>query len=280
MKWFFGTAHGVRSSPAIAGGAALFVDGVLGDQGRRLHAVDLDSGRLRWRHPVAADASGALTADADGVLVQARRTKLGCLDGDGSVRWTNELGRVEHAVAATSALVVIAVSAPPSLVTLDRPTGQVLWRVALEREPRASPVLANRAILLGTDRGVELRSLVDGQLAWRSPSECGGVAGPVAVDDERFYFVNDTGQFVVAGIANARVLATVLRPQSHGATRTRPQWAAAGERPGAILVYRPRAVAADAPPLDSRCDEPSDQSRGVTTGTRLCGDSRTWIGLL
>ncbi len=209
MKWFFHTAQGVSSSPAITGDRALVVDGAVGDQQRQLHVVDLVSGQLLWRCPVAADSSGALTADHDGILLQSGRATVDCMDRDGAVRWSQTLGQVEHAFAATSALVVIAVFMPPSLVTLDRPTGRVLWRVPLKNTPRASPVLSNRNILLGTDQGVEWRRLVDGQLLACSPSECGGVAGPVAADEERCYFVSDTAHLVVARLADARVLAMV-----------------------------------------------------------------------
>jgi hypothetical protein len=54
-----------------------------------------------------------------------------------------------------------------------------------------------------------MRRLVDGQVIWRSAPDCGGVAGPLAVDDDRFYFVNDRSMLVVAQLQDGRVLAKV-----------------------------------------------------------------------
>ena len=73
----------------------------------------------------------------------------------------------------------------------------------------ASPVVPASHILVGTAQGVEIRRLVDGRPAAQTPPDVGGVGGPIAVDDERLYFVNDASHLVVAQLDEARVVATV-----------------------------------------------------------------------
>jgi outer membrane protein assembly factor BamB len=209
LRWFLPSANKVVASPAVAGQLAFFVDGMRGDQQRSLCAVDLESGQRRWRHQVAPDCSGALTVDHSGVLVQANPNTLSLLGFDGQAEWSQRLGDVQHPVTTTAALVVVAVSDPALMVALDRPSGQVLWQVNLKHAPVTSPVLCERQVLIGTGYGVEMRRLVDGQVSWRSTPDCGGVAGPLAVDDDRFYFVNDRSTLVVAKLQDGRVLAKV-----------------------------------------------------------------------
>ncbi len=209
LRWFLPSTNGVSVSPAIMDQMGFFVDGVWGDPQRRLSALDLESGQRLWQQPVASDCSGALTIDHRGVLIQADSRAMSSLGFDGQLKWSQTLGAVNYPVATTSALTVVAISEPPRLAALDRPSGQVLWSIDLKHAPTSSPVIGHSCVLLGTKQGAQMRRLVDGKLTWLSSPDCGGVAGPLAVDDDRFYFVNDASQLIVAQLQDGRVLATM-----------------------------------------------------------------------
>lgn len=216
--WVVEVAGGVHGSPAVSGGRVLFVGGRAGDAGRQLHCADAATGAARWAAPVADGASGALAATADRVLVQDAAAALACFDLDGQKAWSADVGRLAGAPAVTEAMVVAAAADPPALVALDLPTGRTLWRVALEAAPRTSPAVADAIIYLGTARGLEARSLVDGGPVPGWSVACGGASGEFALGRDVVAYVSDLGELVVA----ARL---------DGAVRTRVPGAVPGTSP-------------------------------------------------
>jgi outer membrane protein assembly factor BamB len=207
--WYYPTTNGVYASPAVAGDVALVVDGKSGDAGRALHAIDARSGKPLWKVPVPSEASGALIADRKELFVQDTPGALSRFDFNGARLWTQPAGLMKHGTGVAPSIVVVATSEPRALLALDRPTGRELWRVTMDAAPTTSPAMEGAVIRLGTKRGLEVRSLVDGQqiTGWRV--EGGGVSGDFAVDAQHLAYVNDSGEAVVLSKADGSVLRRV-----------------------------------------------------------------------
>jgi outer membrane protein assembly factor BamB len=203
VRWFFETPNAVVLSPAVSAGRALAVDGRPGDAQRHVFGIDMSSGRLVWKWPVDADASGVLTASQDSLFVQDASEALRCLSLDGQERWRRPFGPICQAVDASTAILVAAVESPPGLVAIDRASGAVLWRKALDSTPTTAPAVQKDRLCLGTDAGVEARRLVDGRRVWQLAGE---IVTAVYHAPDRCVFVNANGELIIADAATGRVM--------------------------------------------------------------------------
>lgn len=148
-----------KASPVVAGDlVCVLADGELVALRRR-------DGSVAWR----LAAEGPLAASADALFAGGR-----CVDLRGRVLWTAPFG---GEVAVLPSMVVIAGA---ELAALDRPTGALLWRCALGA--LTPPLVRGDRIYVGTDRGIEARSLLDGAPLWKAEGRPS--AGFVILSDE------------------------------------------------------------------------------------------------
>jgi outer membrane protein assembly factor BamB len=208
--WHVPLPLGVEQSPVVFGDTVWCVDGTAKDSGRRLHALDTRTGKVRWQMPVEPKATGALLATEDRVLVQDKDGKLASFSHQGDRQWEQWIGELRSVPAVTRSMIVAACVNPPVLVALDRRSGRVLWRRPLEALPTTSPVVRKDLILVGTHRGLEVRSLLDGAPADnRSPEAGGGVSADFALLRDRAVYVNHQGELVVVAISDGSIKAKV-----------------------------------------------------------------------
>ena len=207
VRWFVDTPNSITQSPAIAGVHAFLVDGQVGSPNRNLHCIDMSSGRVLWRRAVEPPASGVLTADHVGIFVQDGLDALSHLSVKNEDLWTIRLGVVTRCVPTGPNILVAAVDAPPSLAAIDRPSGQILWRVTLDTVPTTAPAVHNDRILLGTNSGLESRSLVDGHRLWHMADD--GIGG-LYVDPDKYVYVNANGHLVTGSPDDGSVLARTV----------------------------------------------------------------------
>ena len=193
-RWFYETPLGVTASPAADNEVVLVADGARGDAGRHLRCLDLATGKERWRMPLATDARGEVLLGPGCVFIENAAGTLACLDLEGTVLWRRAVGPMSGSAAWEGAIAVAAVASPPALVALDRPTGAVLWRVALDSPPATGPVVRDAVVYLGTAAGIEARGVIDGSVAWRAAT--GGAAGAIALGRESLVYVNTAGELV------------------------------------------------------------------------------------
>ena len=208
-RWVYRTNNGVYLSPALSGETLFVVDGRPAQADRHLHAVEITTGRRRWRTPVAGDASGVFACTGEDLYLQDRSDRLSCFDLSGRRLWSQRLGKLGRAVAVADSLVVAAVADPASLVAMDRPTGRRLWRAKLTSAPTTSPALEKDTIYLGTSAGLEARSLVDGtpRDGWRV--QPGGVSSDFVLSRQIVAYVSHDGKLIVA----SRDDGTIIRQQ-------------------------------------------------------------------
>src|SRR5439155_18222779 len=106
--WHYPLTAGVHASPAAFRDTVWCVDGKPGEAGRRLHALGAAGGNVRWQVPVQPLASGVLVATEDRLLVQDRDGEMSCLDHAGQRQWSQKVGKLTHAPAATPTMIVAA----------------------------------------------------------------------------------------------------------------------------------------------------------------------------
>jgi outer membrane protein assembly factor BamB len=200
--WFAAAPNGVRLSPTATSQAVYFVDGQRGDNGRHLRCVSPNDGAVQWKLPVDTAASGEFVLTEDGGLIADGPRQLTFFRGNGEVLWRAECGAVYGAPAWTEALVVVATDSPPALQVLDRPSGQVLWRMDLDKAPTAPPLVRKNAIYLGTAAGVEALSLADGELLWKAVGTPPSTRLVLAKD--RLAYVGKE-ELVILGLEDGRV---------------------------------------------------------------------------
>jgi outer membrane protein assembly factor BamB len=221
VRWHAETDNGVFRSPAVCGDTVFIVDGKPGDTGRALYSLERHRGELRWSSPVAEGASGQLACTLEEVFIQDAPETLSCLAFSGEPRWSQPVGPLVFAPALQEDLLVILTNLPAAgspadnnesrhgtmaLTVLDRLTGRELWRLRLDAAARAGPVIDGDAILLATDHGVQVHSLIDGSASreWAGPGE--GVSGDIALDHDRLAYVSDAGELVVVTRPDGHVL--------------------------------------------------------------------------
>ena len=173
-RWIFPTRHGVYRSPALHGDSLFFVDGKPWDYDgklpdedcRHLHCIDAAKGKIRWMAAIDNAASGLLCVDVDGVYVQDTVKGLSRY-GHGGIKpaWTRDIGKLEFPPCVANWIILAAIADPPTLVALDRGTGAELWRRPLKHKLTAMPVISKTTIYLGSEVGLEARSLIDGTVS-------------------------------------------------------------------------------------------------------------------
>ncbi|NLF68083.1 MAG: PQQ-binding-like beta-propeller repeat protein [Candidatus Anammoximicrobium sp.] len=202
-RWVRSTPAIVKHSPVVAGGRVLAVSGQTGGATPRLDALDLATGHEQWSRTLQA-RDAALTAASDCVFVQDVPGRLSCLDLDGEVRWTSEVGLLRHGPDASTPLLVLAVQTPPGLVAFDALSGQTLWTRPLARPAATPPAVRGRRVYFADEAGIQVRSLIDGSELGQFR---GDVSGPLYVAPDRYAYIDLGGNLVLGESAGGTVLA-------------------------------------------------------------------------
>ena len=174
LLWTYDAGESIESSAAISGGTVY-----VGSQSKDLLAIDLATGKLRWKYR-ATDSIGESSPAVDEGIV-----------------YVGDLGGVLHAVNAAD--------------------GKGLWTFKTEAEIRSSPVIAGDRLLIGSyDGNLYCLSRRNGKLVWKfttssyvhgTPALSGGVAY-VSGCDEVFHGIRladgeEVVQFPAGGPAAA-----------------------------------------------------------------------------
>jgi len=202
-RWSRATQAVGKQSPAISGGRVLAVSGQADEAMRRLYALDLATGNELWNMTLQA-ADAALTLANDRVFVQDTPGRLSCLNLDGNLLWTSDVGLFRHGPDASTSLLVLAVEAPPALMAIDAPSGQTLWTCPLPRPATTPPAVRGRHIYFADGVGIQVRSLIDGA---DLGSIQGEVSGPLYVAPDRYAYIGLGGELVLGDWARGAVLA-------------------------------------------------------------------------
>ncbi|MFW6286841.1 MAG: PQQ-binding-like beta-propeller repeat protein, partial [Candidatus Sumerlaeota bacterium] len=165
--WSHSVGSTITMSAAVSPENVFLVDGAKGDDERQLHCLGRTSGTLRWQQPVASEASGAFVLAHDRLYINDVAGQLSCLGlDDGELLWKQEMGGDPFTPVQYGAMTFATVRDSSHLIALDRETGVVLWKTALENGIVGSPVIFEETIIAPTAQGIEARNMVDGSSIW------------------------------------------------------------------------------------------------------------------
>ena len=203
------------SSPILVGDLVV-TTASSGAKQDRLHVIALDrtTGKRRWErtlwatgrtlcHPTSAVAAGTPASDGERIVALYSSCDLVCLDLTGRLLWQRNLA-VEHPragndvgmgssprISGNTVIVQIDCQGEPFAAGIDLATGDDRWSVARDRVASWSSPLplewdGQAGVLLQNPNGLELRAVADGNVAWRWPGDCAGIATTAIADDTLF----------------------------------------------------------------------------------------------
>jgi len=200
------TRRAIVQSPAISGKAVLFVDGKLGEGGKKLHSVDIETGEALWETNVGTYATGSFLVTQDEVFIQDAPDQLSCrlLQQEGRKRWTADCGRLDHSVAIGATLVAAASAEPNQLTIFDRIRGDKLAQATLPSEPISPPIVAGKFVFVATAKDVIAFQLteVDLKPAWSVEI---AFANELVLADELLYGVTQAGELLVISAVDGKI---------------------------------------------------------------------------
>jgi outer membrane protein assembly factor BamB len=229
LLWTLELGDSIDSSAAIVDGV-VYVGAVTGD----LSAVDLATGKLRWKYSTGqsigesspAVANGFVyVGDAAGVLhaVHAR---------DGSRAWTFKTGQEIKSSPVVAAGMVLVGSYDGNLYALDAVTGRQRWKFETEGQPvHATPAVHDgMAFIAGCDESFRAVSLKNGKQVFQIAAGANTAASPI-IEGERAYFGTFNSEVLAFDLETQRIVWRYQNPE-----RQFPFYSSAAFVDGRIVV--------------------------------------------
>jgi outer membrane protein assembly factor BamB len=210
LLWTYEAGDAIESSAAIAGGVVYF-----GVSNGEVHAVDLQSGKLRWKYK-AAEAMGESSPSFHGGLVyigDLMGTVHAIDAGTGKAKWTFKTGGEVKSSPVFSEGKVIVGSYDGILYAIDAASGKVAWQVKTNAQVHATPAIANGlAFISGCDGVLRAIRVSNGQQAYEVTIGSYTGASP-AIDGQVAYFGTFDNQVLAANLQTKRILWRYEHPQ-------------------------------------------------------------------
>ena len=191
LLWTYEAGESIESSAAISGGTVY-----VGVQPGELIAVDLQTGRLKWKYKAQEGIAESSAAVHDGVVYIGDSSGIlhAVRAADGKGLWTFKTESEIKSSPVVSGDRVLIGSYDGSLYCLSTHDGKLLWKYTTTNFVHATPSIENGLIYLGgCDEVFHGVRLSDGHEEVRFPA--GGYTGasPVLVAQRAYYgtFSND-----------------------------------------------------------------------------------------
>ena len=215
----------------------VLADGVVyaGGAGGVLHALDADSGQVRWTFAVAGRIRHAVAVDAGQVYVAAESGTvhaLGCIDG--REHWRYELGGQAAADLVVHAGKVYASGRNARLHAIDADSGAGLWQLNFWTSwVDSAPVIVEGTLYVGSSdmRRISAIDPANGHVLWRTEVQGQSWGTPLVLGDRVVvgtaaaspYFVRHEAGLAVLERRSGALLTQQVLPEGHGY-----QWGIAG----------------------------------------------------
>ena len=185
-RWVYRTKNGVACSPVVSEDRIFITD--TGDPGTsgRLHCIAPADGSAMWQKELEPAAPGFLVLYPDILMVQDGKAKLSGYDFKGNQVWSISNCELSYPPSGWNGAAVLVSSDRTQLSLIDALTGKYLWRAPLESAAGTAPVVYKDSILIGTAKGLEYRSLLDGSIMTIATVR-EGCSGTVAVSGDRIF---------------------------------------------------------------------------------------------
>jgi outer membrane protein assembly factor BamB len=182
---------------------------ILAETPRRLVAVDLRTGELRWRF--VSPSEGAVRMRRAGrVLITTGGSAITALDvASGEVVWRHGEAAAFHTRAAICGDVVISASGQPGeagvLCGIDLYSGKLRWRRAIDEAPASDPLPAGRAALLAVGGALASVDAASGNPRWSEPDPGIARGASALVIDDDLVINTPEGNALALGLDEGRV---------------------------------------------------------------------------
>lgn len=203
VRWTYETGSSVESTAAVVGDRVY-----VGTMTGALLALDLTTGRLRWKYLTGGNAISAAP------LVQGTRVYVG--DEGGTFHCVNAINGMKHWTFGTGGEIkssaiyvdgsVLFGSYDSNLYRLDANTGRKLWQYTAEAQVHCTPTEAAGLVMIaGCDGFLRMIDLRTGQEK-RSALLGGNFAGAPAYASGAVYVGSMDGRYWGVRLSDARIL--------------------------------------------------------------------------
>jgi len=210
VSWTYEAGDAVESSAAIAGGAVY-----VGAGNGEVLAIDLQTGKLRWKYKAGEGIGESSPAVAAGVVY------IGDLDGtihainaaDGKSRWKLKTsGEIKSSPVIASGKVLIG-SYDGNLYAVDAASGELRWQYKTKAQVHATPAVSNGlAFISGCDGVLRAIRIADGQQAYQV--EIGSYTGASpAIEGQSAYFGTFDNEVVAANLQRRKIIWRYEHPE-------------------------------------------------------------------
>lgn len=231
LAWSRKFEEPIEAAPIGCGGRVCIVEGVAKASRRKLHCLSSADGQPLWSTTIAGPPGGisprpGIALDAQRVYAWTGEAQLRCFElATGKLLWeqsprdaasaqdhraTWDRGAPALADDLLFAIIGPHSSAPPSLIAVDAITGIQLWAARLSKEPTGSPVVEGSQVLIPSQNGIAIHSVVDGALVRTrpasdvalkpaAPDDVGAPVTPLVSLRGRVYYATDQGRIVCLG---------------------------------------------------------------------------------
>ena len=151
LVWSFATGDKIWSTPVIRDGVAYF--GSHDENVYAVYLDAERDKREKWRFPTGGIVAGRPLLFRDTIIVGSFDKRLYALDvGDGSLRWTFEGGNWFWAAAVADESTIYAPSMDGNLYALNA-NGKLLWKHSMGSAILSSPVVLSRGLVVAGKNG-------------------------------------------------------------------------------------------------------------------------------
>ena len=203
LLWTYEAGESIESSTAIAGGMVF-----VGMQSADLLAIDLQTGKLRWKYHAQEGIGESSPAVHDGVVY------IGDLAGllhairaaDGKALWTFKTGSEIRSSPVVAGDRILIGSYDANLYCLSARDGKLLWKFSTGNYVHATPAISGGiAYLAGCDEVFRGIRIADGKEVFEFPS--GGYTGASpALLGQWAYFGTFSNDVVGADLRRRRIV--------------------------------------------------------------------------
>jgi outer membrane protein assembly factor BamB len=203
VLWTYEAGDAVESSAAISGGV-VYVGSGTGE----VLAIDLETGKLRWKYKAGEGIGESSPAIANGIVY------IGDLDGsihainaaDGKARWKLKTGgEIKSSPVVVSGKVLIG-SYDGNLYAVDAAKGELAWQYKTKAQVHATPAVSNGlAFISGCDGILRAIRIADGQQAYQV--EIGSYTGASpAIEGQNAFFGTFNNEVVAANLQRRKII--------------------------------------------------------------------------
>ncbi|MEI6082702.1 MAG: PQQ-binding-like beta-propeller repeat protein [Verrucomicrobiota bacterium] len=198
-QWFAATVLPIAGAVAATTSRVYFVEGKIGDAGRKLHCVDAVSGKDTWQATVDAGASGELLLTTSHLFLFGRNGELSCLATKGAdagkTIWSTPVG----AGIGVPCLIgdIVAIATKEGVAALQSSTGKPLWKQSSPKAPVTGPAANEDVVVVATADGLAGLSIVNGATLWSL--KCAPSSAPLVTDDKRVLCTTADGEIKAVG---------------------------------------------------------------------------------